>query len=220
MSGITKPRQKFLITLFSTIMLLRGRMNFRNLSRYSSVNEKTFSRNFRKRFDFNKFNHILISETVPEKNRKMAAVDASCVPKSGKHSYGIDYFWSGAVGRSKKGQEISSLATVDLDYNTAYSLSVEQTPSGSEIGNEEENRIDFYLQQIKQNRNYLSDYGIIYIAADGLYSRTRFIDGIIEMGFHQIGRLRGDANLRCLYKHPTINFLTLYKLNYILGSKV
>lgn len=202
MSNISKPQRKFLLILFPTIMILRGRMNYRNMSRYSSRHEKSFSRSFRKPFDFPLFNHLLISETITEGNRRMAAIDASFVPKSGKHSYGIDYFWSGAAGRSKKGQEISSLAIVDLDYNTAYNLSVEQTPSSSEIGKKEENRIDFYLQQIQRNQNYLRDHHIIHIATDGFYSKTRFIDGLVVLGFHQIGRLREDANLRYLYKGP------------------
>jgi IS4 transposase len=132
----------------------------------------------------------------------MAAIDASYVPKSGKHSYGIDYFWSGVAGRSKKGQEISSLAIVDLDYNTAYNFLVEQTPSGDEIGKKEENRIDFYLQQIRRNEKYLKEHNITHLAADGFYSKTRFIEGIIDMHLHQIGRLREDANLRYLYKGP------------------
>ena len=202
MSNITKPQQKFLLVLFPTIMILRGQMNFRNMSRYSSLHEKTFSRNFRKSFDFNQFNRIMISETIPNKNSKMGAIDASYVPKSGKHSYGIDNFWSGVAGRSKKGQEISSLAVVDLDYNTAYNLSVKQTPSSSEIGKKEENRVDFYLQQIKENQEYLHDCKIRHIAADGFYSKTRFIDGLVKLGFHQIGRLRDDANLRHLFRGP------------------
>jgi hypothetical protein len=202
MSNISKPQRKFLLILFPTIMILRGRMNYRNMSRYSSRHEKSFSRNFRTPFDFALFNHLLISETIPEGNRRMAAIDASFVSKSGKHSYGIDYFWSGVAGRSKKGQEISSLAIVDLDYNTAYNLSVEQTPSSKEIGKKEENRIDFYLQQIQRNQKYLRDHHITHIATDGFYSKTRFIDGLVEQGFHQIGRLREDANLRYLYKGP------------------
>jgi hypothetical protein len=177
-------------------------MNYRNMSRYSGRHEKSFSRNFRNSFDFPLFNHLLISETIPEGNRRMAAIDASFVSKSGKHSYGIDYFWSGVAGRSKKGQEISSLAIVDLDYNTAYNLSVEQTPSSKEIGKKEENRIDFYLQQIQRNQKYLREHHITHIATDGFYSKTRFIDGLVEQGFHQIGRLREDANLRYLYKGP------------------
>ena len=198
--SISKPQQKFLLVLFSTIMILRGRMNYRNMSRYSNIHEKSFSRSFRKPFDFNLLNHLLIQETIPEGNKRKATVDASFVPKSGEHSYGIDYFWSGVAGRSKKGQEISSLAIVDLDYNTAYNLSVEQTPSGNEIGKKEENRIDFYLQQIQRNQNYLRAHHIIHIATDGFYSKTRFIDGLVGLGFHQIGHLRDDANLRYLYK--------------------
>jgi len=177
-------------------------MNYRNMSRYSILHEKSFSRNFKKPFDFTELNHRLILETIPEENKKMAAIDASFVPKSGKHSYGIDYFWSGVAGKSKKGQEISSLAIVDLDYNTAYNLSVEQTPSDNKIGKKEENRIDFYLQQIQRNQNYLRAHDIIYIATDGFYSKTRFIDGLVGLGFHQVGRLRDDANLRYLYKGP------------------
>jgi len=200
--SISKPQLKFLLILFSTIMILRGRMNYRNMSRYSVLHEKSFSRNFKKPFDFTELNHRLILETIPDANKKMAAIDASFVPKSGKHSYGIDYFWSGVAGKSKKGQEISSLAIVDLDYNTAYNLSVEQTPSGSEIGKKEENRIDFYLQQIQRNQNYLRAHCILYIATDGFYSKTRFIDGLVGLGFHQVGRLRDDANLRYLYKGP------------------
>ena len=82
MSNISKPRQKFLLILFPTIMILRGRMNYRNMSRYSGRHEKSFSRNFRKSFDFTLFNHLLISETILKANRKIAAVDASYVPKT------------------------------------------------------------------------------------------------------------------------------------------
>ena len=202
MSNVSKHHKQFLLTLFCTLFMLRGRMNFRNLSRYSHLHENTYLRNFRKSFDFVAFNTLLIQETIPASHQKMAAIDASYVPKAGKQSYGIDSFWSGAASRCKKGQEISSLSIVDLDYRTAYNLSVEQTPSSSEIGKEEDNRIDFYLQQVEKNQNQLSHLGITHIATDGFYSKTRFIDGICQLGFHQIGRLREDANLRYLYQGP------------------
>jgi len=35
MPGISQPQKKFLITLFSTILLVYGKVNFTNLSRYS-----------------------------------------------------------------------------------------------------------------------------------------------------------------------------------------
>ncbi len=199
MSNISKSQKKFLVILFSTIMVLRGRMNFRNLSRYSDLHEKSFSRNFCKPFSFTEFNHMLIEETIPQSHKKIGALDCSYVPKSGKHSYGIDSFWSGQASRSKKGQEISLLSIVDLDYNTAYSLSVTQTPASSEIGKGEENRIDFYLKQLEDSRSSLQRQGIKHLAADGFYSKKRFIDGTRSLGFHLIGKLRDDANLRYLY---------------------
>ena len=81
MSSISKPQTKFLVTLFSTIMALRGRVNFRNLSRYCNLHEKTFSRNFRKSFDFSTLNCEMIKEIIPKNNRKIAAMDASYIKK-------------------------------------------------------------------------------------------------------------------------------------------
>ena len=53
---ISKPQKKFLLTLFTTILVTRGKINFRNMSRYSELCEHTYSRNFAKPFDFIGFN--------------------------------------------------------------------------------------------------------------------------------------------------------------------
>src|SRR5712691_6283452 len=42
MPGLGQPQRKFLATLFVTILVLRGRVNFRNLSRYCDYAELTF----------------------------------------------------------------------------------------------------------------------------------------------------------------------------------
>lgn len=182
--------------------MLRGRMNFRNLSRYSPLSEMSYLRNFRKSFDFTTMNEHLIQETIPNRHLKIAAMDCSYIPKSGKKSYGIDHFWSGQANAVKPGQEISVLSVVDIPYGTAYSLSVEQTPSTGETGEEEENRIDFYLRQIERNQPVLQRLGIHYLTADGFYAKTRFIDGVVETGLHLVGKLRADAHLRYLYQGP------------------
>ncbi len=52
MSGISQSQKKFMVILFSTILLVYGKVNFTNLSRYSSFNEKTYRRHFLKDFDF------------------------------------------------------------------------------------------------------------------------------------------------------------------------
>ncbi len=58
MSGITKPRRKFLLTLCVTMLVTRTRLTFLNLSRHSSLHEKTFRRHFQKPFAFAAFNQL------------------------------------------------------------------------------------------------------------------------------------------------------------------
>ena len=107
MSGVAKPQKKFMVTLFLTILLLRGKVNFRNLSRYSQLSEKTYSRQFRQPFDFVTFNHVLIEEAVPPEHEKIGVIDCSYLPKSGKKTYGLDFFYDSGHNRPAKGLTFS-----------------------------------------------------------------------------------------------------------------
>jgi hypothetical protein len=109
-------------------MLLRGRANFRNLSRYSGLCEKTYSRQFRKTFDFVEFNRLGISGIIPKLHTRIAAIDCSFINKSGKHTYGLDKFYDSKTDRASKELEISTISIVDVDDNTAYNISTRQTP--------------------------------------------------------------------------------------------
>lgn len=40
---LTRPQEKFILTLFSTLLISCGRATFTNLSRYSQLNEPTVS---------------------------------------------------------------------------------------------------------------------------------------------------------------------------------
>jgi len=42
MSSVTKPQSKFMFILLTALTYLPGRVNLRNLGRYTSLNEKTF----------------------------------------------------------------------------------------------------------------------------------------------------------------------------------
>jgi hypothetical protein len=127
LQGITKPQRKFLLGLFTTILTLRGRVNFRNMSRYSEVSEKTFSRQFAKPFDFVAFNRHTITAAFGTDSERIVAFDPSFVPKSGPKTYGRDYFWNGCHRRAEKGLEVSAIAMVDIEKNTGLTLSVRQT---------------------------------------------------------------------------------------------
>jgi hypothetical protein len=126
---ISKPQQKFMLVLFSTIFIVCGKVTFTNLSRYSQLSEKTYRRQFGLTLDFQHFNQCLIEQAIAQSARKIAAIDCSFIPKSGKLTYGKDYFFNGCAGKPEKGLEISVITVVDVDVPMGYTLSVQQTPA-------------------------------------------------------------------------------------------
>ena len=227
MSSVAKPQRKFLLTLLNALMYLPSRVNFRNLGRYTDCNEKTFSRWFSRPFDFLAFNLLILKDVLHGNGERIAAIDASFVPKSGRKSHGLDWFWNGSQGRTQRGQELSLLAMVDVTDNTAYALSASQTPAlprstckGQSqptkavatttktrhktkhtpfVGSPLPTRIDSYLGHLQHHIKALLGCGIRYLVADSFYAKTKFVSGVRELNLHLISKLRQDADLRWLY---------------------
>ncbi len=199
MTNIGKP-QKNLSILLSTILCMRGKVNYRNISRYCSYSEKSISRNSKKTFPFADFNSKIVDIVLSKGQKLVAALDAIFVPKSGKHTYGKDMFWNGSQSRKEKGLEASVLSLVDVDFNTAYTVETHQTPPFQDM-KEGENRIDYYIKIVKDNTNILSRY-VKHIVVDGYYSKKRFIDGMKECFLNVVGKLRIDSNMQHLYQGP------------------
>jgi len=118
MSDVFKPQLKFIPVLLTTVMLMRGNVNFRNMSRYSTVCEKTFSRQFGKPFDFAQFNMIGTEMYVTPQTLMIAATDSSFIPESGNDTYGPGRFYNGSRSQTGKGLEISQPAA-DAESVTA-----------------------------------------------------------------------------------------------------
>ena len=196
MTGLFKPQQKFITSLLLTLCFFRGKATFRNLSRYSEYSEKTYSRQYRKPFDFTQFNLNLFTHALPNKARLIAAMDCHFSEKSGQKSEGLAWFYNGKTGRAEKGLEFSELAVIDVDYNTAYHLSSQQTPNELE---EDQTRIDAYLEHLHRDRKRLPQC-IDYLVLDGFYAKNKFINGVIDNQLHAISKLRHDAHLRWLYE--------------------
>jgi DDE superfamily endonuclease len=191
-----KPQQKFVAHLLGLLLMLSGHATFRNLSRYSSSHESTFSRWYARAFDFVSLNKAAITGVMPSAHEQALVIDASCVPTSGKKTYGLDRFWNGSHGRSENGLEISTLAWLDITDNGAYGLSVEQTPPTDKTADAEATRVDGYLDQwahvvSEHDLSHLRD-----VITDGYDSKQKFTGGGRALGLEQIGKLRRDANLR------------------------
>jgi len=188
---------------------MRGKVNFRNLSRYSDYCEKTYARHYRHTFAFVEFNERLLHELVPADHKLLGVMDCSFIPKSGRETYGLGYFYNSSQDKARKGLEISVLGVVDVTDNTAYTLSVRQTPPPAEIEqlvadqpvateDDEVSRVDFYAWHLRQDIEALVQM-VNYLVVDGYYSKLKFVETVLEVGLQQIGKLRHDANLRYLY---------------------
>ncbi len=199
LDNINKPQEKFLQILFATMLSVHSAINFLSLGRHSELSERTFRRQFRGDFDFPAFNR----ETIDQANCPPPlafAQDASFIPKSGKHTFGLDKFWNGAHSRVEKGLELSLIAILDGNAAAAFALSAAQTPPNlaRSKGEPGKTRIDFYLEHLQATAAALPKsvrYGIF----DGFYAKQKFVDGVCQLGFHLISRLRVDAHQKYLY---------------------
>jgi len=199
LDNISKPQHKFLQVLFTTMLTVHSHINFLSLSRHSGLSERTFRRQFRGDFDFPAFNRATIRQANCPPPLAFAQ-DASFIPKSGKHTFGLDKFWNGSHSRVEKGLELSLIAVLESHTAAAFALSAAQTPPGfaSSKGEMGKTRIDFYLEHLQASAAALPasvKYGIF----DGFYAKRKFVDGVCQLGFHLICRLRRDAHLKYLY---------------------
>lgn len=124
---LAKPRRKFLVMVLRTILMMRGRVNYTNLSRYSEYSERTFRRQYVKPMNFGEVNHLIVSELKMEEQTLVLAMDATFIGKSGKHTPGLGRFWNGSDGRAEKGLEVSLVAVVNVETKTGYALEARQT---------------------------------------------------------------------------------------------
>jgi hypothetical protein len=224
MSGVSQAQKKFMVILFSTILLVYGKVNFTNLGRYSSLSEKTYRRHFLKGFDFPRFHQYFVKEALNYERTIIAVIDCSFLKKSGNKTEGKAYFYNGVAGKTEQKLEIFVIAIVEVKTHLSYSLSVQQTPSrpttklpkknltvaqkkhSKKLGKKQAHesstleltRVDDYAQYLKNTRFSLPN-SVRYLVADGYYYRAKFWEAVRESDFNLISRLRVDADLNYLY---------------------
>src|SRR5688572_30389977 len=103
MPAVRQPQRKFLAVLFSTILALRGRVTGRNLSRYCEYSERTIARQLRASFDWPDFHQRVVTTVLTPDTELISVQDASFIPKSGKQTFGLGYFFNGCANRVERG---------------------------------------------------------------------------------------------------------------------
>jgi hypothetical protein len=187
-----------MLALFTALFACFGRANMTNLSRYGAGSRRRIQRWNQRSFDFRDFNLTALRQQGVLNNQIIAAFDPSFIPKSGKHTYGLGKFYNGSTSKAEKGLEICTVALVDLEENTAYTLHVKQTPS---VLPEGQTRTDFYAQVVVDCAEQLREH-TDYVVADGGLSKKKFVDGVSNAGLFLVGKLRKDSHLRYKYEGP------------------
>ncbi|WNN92096.1 hypothetical protein [Gloeocapsopsis dulcis] len=141
------------MTLFTTILMMCGKANFTNLSRYSELNERTYRRQYQQDFEFAALNRALIGRASRAGAALLAVMDCSFVAKSGKATFGLDAFWNGTASRVETGLEVSVVGVIDVETEQGYALSAEQTYAQSSLP--EFSRMAQYLYHLECVRPYL-----------------------------------------------------------------
>jgi len=194
-------------------LLIYGKVNFTNLSRYSSLSEKTYRRHFLKHFNFAQFNQYFLKEVLNSEQTIIAVIDCFFLTKSGKKTDGKAYFSNGIAAKAEQGLQISVISVVEIETHLSYSLSVKQTPSRPqtkqpknprkvtkkrqtnnqrkkqvyETLNPDITRVDDYAKHLKNTRSFFP-ISVRYLVGDGYYYCSKFWDTVPELNLDFIGK--------------------------------
>lgn len=188
-------QRKFLCHLFVLWLSIRGRHNFVNLARYGDYIEYSYRQHFARPLDFLAFNTRLVERYLSPD--RILAFDPSYLSKSGKHTHGVGYHWSGCAGQEKWELEISAISAVDLTDKTALHLEAVQTV----FQQADESLLDDYADIVVGRKDKLLAVST-YLVADAYFSRNPFVGRIVEAGFCLITRLKKNTYMRYLYQGP------------------
>ena len=143
-ANIHKPFEKTFMDTMKLFMAIPDRINFLQLGRYGCFSEQTYRNLFEhETFDWFAFNGSVISKHFTGK-RKAIAIDPSYIPKSGRKTPRIGYFWSGCAGDYKRGLEILGIGVIDINNHDCMTLGSIQMPDCKTLDNMGKNLVDWY----------------------------------------------------------------------------
>ena len=193
-ANIRKPFEKVFMDAMKLFMAIPGRINFLQMGRYGKFSEQTYRNHFENEtFDWFSFNERLLGKHLTG-NRRAIAVDPSYIPKSGKKTPWIGYFWSGCASEYKRGLEIMGIGVIDVDNHECMTLGSVQTPDAKTLDNMDKSLVDWYAGYLVKRRKQLQRVSEI-VVADAFFSKNTFVTPVCDNGFHVISRFRNDAVL-------------------------
>ena len=194
--GLGAWRRRFLAHVLALWPAMLGRRNFVNLARQGDFTEFTYRKHFAHSVDWLAANAALVAEYLGP--RRIIAVDATYLRKSGRHTDGVGYFHSGVHGQRRWGLEVTALAAVDLDARQALHLEAVQTLAADDaVG-----ALGYSAAIVEARAEGLRGAVGDIVVADAFYSREPFIARVCGAGFRFVSKLRKNVALRYYYTGP------------------
>lgn len=199
---------------------MRGRVTMLGISRWSEgYSYKTIERFFDKKINWLSLKWQLIRRNL---NKEVILVaDETTVSKSGKSTYGVDYFYSGIHNRAIRGVSFLSFALVDVKTRKCYPLFTRQMhkikkqvdqkdiepkvkrgvgrPKGSKNRNSGDTPlkgtfkvVSRYLVHIKK---VIKLPNLRYFVYDGAFGNGVGVQAVKPSGFYLISKLKRNSKL-------------------------
>ena len=191
-----KVRRRILLHLFPLFLVMPRRHNFKQMAKWGDHNETTYHNWFKKDLDLVAFNRELIGRHGSGEH--FVIFDPSFLSKSGKKTPSIGNFWSGCLSKNKSGLEMSCFAVGDMPKHTAYHLSSTLTPSPKALKKEGKTLMDYYVSQVRVNKDDIKHFGNLLVA-DTYFGVSTFVKPVIAMGIDIVSCLKINT---CLFYAP------------------
>lgn len=134
---IRKNQQKQLQIIIQSLLSMRGRITMLGLSRWSEKggSYKTITRFFNSNMDWEAINWMFIKKHLIKKGFVyILGGDEVVISKSGKHSYGVDWFFSSIQNQVIKSLAFLNLSLISVEDRKAYPLINKQIVKTSKNG--------------------------------------------------------------------------------------
>ena len=118
-----------LCRIIEAMLRMNGRVTMLGLSRWAGKggSYRTIQRFFNSTYPWEQFFHLFFQKHLYQADKEYFLIgDESVVTKAGKHTYGIDRFFAGLLGRVTKSIAVFTLAIVDVEAGKSFPLRVQQ----------------------------------------------------------------------------------------------
>jgi hypothetical protein len=214
------------------MLAMTGRVTMRGLARWAGTggSYRTIQRFFTTSINWSILQWVLIRHPLLEPDDVIVlGGDDVVVTKAGKHTYGLDRFFSSLYGKAVPGLGFLSLALISVKHRTSYPVMLEQlekqhtatAPEGSKTtssgtrgrpkGSKNQQRRDValspYLRFVQVTSTRVlqmigTSFTLVYFVFDGAFGHNAALQMVRHLGLHLISKLRYDAALYFPYDGP------------------